>query len=95
MKNVSLSSLFKPIVPLFKRYHLTIFIVFVVSGLGYAVFTFSNLLETSSTDASYTSPIGAGSIDQATLERIKALHTSDSPTPALVTPPGRTNPFSE
>ena len=95
MKNISLVSLFRPIIHLFKHYHITIFIVFVVSGLGYAVFTFSNLLEASSTDSNYTSPIDAGSIDQATLQRIKALHTSDEATPAIVTPPGRINPFSE
>lgn len=95
MKDLTLSSLFKPIAPLFKKYHLTIFIVFVVAGLGYAVFTFTNLLGQTSTDSSYTSPISAGTIDQATLDRIKALHTSDQPTPAIVTPPGRTNPFSE
>jgi hypothetical protein len=95
MKKISLTSLFKPIIHLLKRYHLTIFVVFVVSGLGYAVFTFSHLLETSSTDTTYTSPIGAGSIDQATLQRIKALHTSDNATPAFVTPQGRINPFTE
>jgi hypothetical protein len=52
-------------------------------------------LEASSTDSSYTSPIGAGTIDQATLQRIKALHTSDEAAPAIVTLPGRINPFSE
>jgi hypothetical protein len=95
MKNITLSSLFKPIIPLFRKYHITIFIVFVVAGLGYAVFTFTNLLGATSTDATYTSPISAGTIDQATLNRIKALHTSDEATPALVTPPGRINPFTE
>jgi len=95
MKNLTLSSLFKPIIPLFRKYHLTIFIVFVVAGLGFAVFTFTNLLGQTSTDTTYTSPISAGTIDQATLDRINALHTSDEPTPAMVTPPGRINPFSE
>lgn len=95
MKDMSLSSLFKPIAPLFRKYHLTIFVVFVVAGLGYAVFSFTNLLSQTSTDSSYTSPISAGTIDQVTLDRINALHTSDEPTPALVTPPGRVNPFSE
>lgn len=95
MKDLTLSSLFKPIAPLFKKYHLTIFIVFVVAGLGYAVFTFTNLLGETSTDTTYTSPISAGTIDQATLVRIKALHTSSVPTPALVAPTGRTNPFAE
>jgi len=95
MKNLTVSSLFKPIVRMLKRYHITVFIVFVVAGLGYAVFTFTELLEQTSTDKTYTSPITAGTIDQATLDRIKALHTSDEATPALVTPAGRINPFSE
>ena len=95
MKKVNLASLFNPVIHTFMRYHITIFIVFVVSGLGYTVFTFSNLLGASSTDSSYTSKIGAGSIDQATLQRIKALHTSDEASPATVAPSGRTNPFSE
>lgn len=86
---------FKPIVRLFKRYHLTMFIVFVAAGLVFAVYTFTELLNETSTDASYTSPIGTGSIDQATLERIKELHTSDEPTPAHTPPAGRINPFSE
>jgi hypothetical protein len=95
MKDLTLSSVVKPIVPLLRKYHLTIFIIFVVAGLGYAVFSFTNLLSQTSTDSSYTSPITAGTIDQTTLNRIKALHTSDEPTPALVTPQGRINPFSE
>jgi len=95
MKNTSSSLQLKPLIRVFKRYHLTIFIVFVAAGLGTAVFTFTNLLGESSSDASYTSPIGAGTIDQATLERIKVLHTSDEATPTLVVPSGRTNPFSE
>jgi len=95
MKNTDLSSLLKPTAKIFKRYHLTLFIVFVTAGLAYAVLTFTQLLGESSTDTGYTSPISAGTIDQATLERIKALHTSDDPTPEIVIPTGRINPFSE
>jgi len=95
MKNLTLSSLFKPLGNIFRRFHMTIFIVFIVAGLAYAVLSFSMLLGESSTDSSYVSPITAGTIDQATLDRIKALHTSDTATPALVPTPGRINPFSE
>lgn len=95
MKNASASSLFKPLGTIFRRFHMTIFIVFITAGLGYAVTLFNTFLSESSTDMTYTSPIGAGSIDQATLERIKALHTSNEATPTPVTPPGRVNPFSE
>lgn len=97
MKNSgpSVSDTFKPVGKIFRKYHLTIFIVFITAGLVYAVFTFTQLFSDATTDTGYTSPINAGSIDQATLERIQALHTSDEPTPALITPAGRTNPFSE
>jgi len=79
----------------FGRFHLTIFIVCIVAGLSYAVLSFSELLGSSSIDTSYTSSIDAGSIDQATLERINSLHESDGKTPALTTPSGRINPFTE
>jgi len=95
MKNTNSPSQLSFFVRLLSRYHLTIFIVFVVACLGSAVFTFTNLLGESSTDTTYTSPIGAGTIDQATLERIKALHTSDEATPEIGLPSGRINPFSE
>lgn len=80
---------------IFTRFHLTIFIVFIAAGLSYAVMTFSALLDESSTDTTYTSPIDVGSIDQATLERINDLHTSDDKTPEFTTPSGRINPFAE
>jgi len=89
------TSFLKPIGTLFRKFHLTLFIVFITAGLSYAVITFNNLLIESSTDSTYVSPIGAGSIDQATLDRIKALHTSDEPIPASTQPAGRINPFSE
>lgn len=95
MKNADLATLLKPVGVIFRRFHLTIFIVFIVAGLGYAVLSFNTLLAQSSTDTSYTSPIDAGSIDQATLQRINALHTSENPTPPTTMPSGRINPFSE
>ena len=95
MKSASISISFKPITNILRRYHLTLFIVFVAIGLGFAVFTFTNILGEASTDSSYQSPINAGTIDQATLERIKALHTSDDNPSSLAPPSGRINPFVE
>ena len=74
---------------------MTFFIVILAACLGYAVMAFTTMLNQSSTDTTYTSPISAGSIDQATLERIKSLHTSDEVVPAATNPAGRINPFSE
>ena len=93
--NINFKALLKPVGSIFRRFHLTLFIVFITAGLSYAVYTFTNLLNESSTDSTYVSPHDAGSIDQATLDRIKALHTSDEPIPASTLPAGRVNPFSE
>ena len=95
MKNTDISTLFKPLAKIFRKFHMTIFIVCITAGLGFAVLTFNTFLTESSQDTTYTSPIGAGSIDQTTLERIKSLHTSSEATPELVAPGGRINPFSE
>ena len=95
MKNISLPFSLKSFSRLFKRYHLTIFIVFVTAGLGFAVFSFASLLAESSTDPAYNSPMTQGAIDETTLKRIESLHTSDSGSSTFVTPTGRINPFSE
>ncbi|RWZ78267.1 MAG: hypothetical protein EOT05_00680 [Candidatus Microsaccharimonas sossegonensis] len=94
MKNLSLPST-KPSGSLLKKHHLTIFIIFIVAGLGYAVFSFTQLLSRPSSDSSSTPRLTAGSIDQATLDRLKALHTSNETIPPRATPPGRINPFTE
>ncbi len=95
MKNITVSSLFKPIGRLFVRFHMTIFIIFIVAALTAAVMFLNSILGDTSDTQGYTSPISAGNIDQATLNRIKQLHTSDEPAPTLVLPSGRINPFAE
>ena len=95
MKNVSLGSIFKPIGMLLGRFHLTIFIVLIVAGLVGAVMLLNSVLADDSVDDGYTSSIGGGTIDQATLERIQSLHTSGEPLPAFTPPSGRINPFAE
>ena len=96
MKNMSLASIFKPVRILFKRFHLTLFIVFIVAALTGAVLLLNTMLtHLSDVDEGYTSSIEAGTIDQATLNRIKELHTSDEVVPANVLPTGRINPFGE
>jgi hypothetical protein len=95
MKRIRTNSFARLTRTFFRRFHLTVFIVCIVAGLSYAVISFSELLDSSSADTGYTSAIDAGSIDQATLERINNLHESDSKTTTLITPAGRINPFTE
>lgn len=93
MKNIS--SIFTSFGHQLAKFHMTLFIVFVAGGLTVAVLFLNNMLSDTSTADSYTSPIDAGSIDQATLDRIKELHTSDEGAPASAFPEGRINPFGE
>jgi capsule polysaccharide export protein KpsE/RkpR len=89
------SGMFKPIKKLFKRFHLTLFIILVVGGLSAAVLFINNTLKDSSVDPNYTSSINAGSIDQATLTRLNALHTSTEASAQPTLPAGHINPVSE
>lgn len=94
-KKTASINILKPIKKLTRRFHLTFFLVFIVAGLSGAILLINNTLEDSSTDPSYTSPINAGSIDQATLTRLNALHTSAEGSVAPVLPAGRVNPVNE
>lgn len=84
----------KPLGVFFRRFHLLIFFVLIVGCLSVAVIMINQTLTVSSPDT-YTSSIGAGSIDQATLERLQSLHPSSQPSPAPTLPSGRVNPFAE
>lgn len=92
---MTVGSLFKPFVRIFTRFHLTIFIVFIVAGLSYAVLLLNDMFIDTSGKDGYTPTNDTGSIDQATLDRIKQLHTSDEAVPPLDQSNGRTNPFGE
>lgn len=93
--NLDLSTVFKPIGRLFSRYHLTLFILFILACLTAAVLLLSAILNDASLGDNYQSPIGAGSLDQTTLDRINALHTSRDTLPPATEAQGRINPFSE
>jgi hypothetical protein len=85
----------KPLKALTKRFHLMLFFILVASGLSGAVLVINNTLQENSDDQTYTSSINAGSIDQVTLDRLNALHTSAQSTPAPALPAGRINPINE
>ncbi len=94
-KKSSMNKLSKPIGALFRRFHLTLFFVLIVACLASAVLLINNTLDTTAEERGYVSPINAGTIDQATLERVQQLHTSADDTSFPDIPEGRTNPFGE
>ena len=95
MKKQNSVDLLMPFKKLLKRFHLTLFIIFIAGGLSGAILVINNTLKDSSIDSNYTSSINAGSIDEVTLTRLNALHTSAEGSPAPILPAGRTNPVSE
>ena len=84
----------KPLGNFIKRFHLILFFILVAGLVAAAVLLINNAL-TEPSQEQYTSSINAGSIDQATLERIQSLHSSSQPTAAPALPEGRINPFAE
>jgi hypothetical protein len=95
VKKTSNNIVVKPFVALFKRFHLTIFFIFVIGCLAGAVLLVNDILTKDPDDPSYASSISAGKIDQATLQHIQSLHTSEAPGATPELPAGRVNPFNE
>jgi hypothetical protein len=94
-KRTSSINIMKPLKRLSKRFHLTLFFVFIVACLSGAVLLINNTLKDNAEDPTYTSSINAGNIDQETLNRINSLHTSAQNVPVSTLPAGRINPVSE
>jgi predicted class III extradiol MEMO1 family dioxygenase len=95
MKNLNIKSFTEPIVDIFRKYHVTIFIVVVVGGLVGAVLVLNNILQSSTDISGYTSTSSVTSFDQTTITRIKELHTSDDTSSVIIPSTGRISPFSE
>lgn len=84
----------KPFLAFLKRYHLVIFVVIVVLLLSVAILLLNGIVSIASgTDAPVQST--SSNFDQATIDRIKELKTSDQPSEPLDLSKGRINPFSE
>lgn len=95
MNNSDKKSIPKSVVQFFGRYHLTLFIVFLVGGLSTAVLVLNAVLIESANTDGYTSSLDMTTFDQATIDNVKKLRLS-SDTPAEFTlPDGRISPFAE
>jgi hypothetical protein len=97
MKNdINLNVILTPIADVFRRYHVTIFIVVVVSGLATAVILLDGILQSSTNITGLTPTVGVTTFDETTINRLAQLHTSsDTSSVDTTLPPGRISPFSE
>jgi len=94
-KRTNSVDILKPIKKLSKRFHLLFFFVFIVACLSGAVLLINNTLKDTTTDPGYVPPSAAGTIDETTLNRLNALHTSTQPVEPVVLPEGRISPVNE
>lgn len=95
MKNTNKISPFTAIAETFGRYHLTLFVVVLVGGLSTAVLMLNEILKQSSNPNGYTSSLDIASFDQATIDRLQRLKSSDEASTAPALPTGRLSPFAE
>lgn len=95
MKNtIDILSILTTLANGFRRYNLTIFIVVFVGGLATAVLMLNSTIQKSSDTTGYTATPQSTTFNQATIDRIKELHTSDMPVDTTLQS-GRLNPFNE
>jgi len=87
------SVLVRPIKILFKKFHVTIFIVITGGALFYAVVSLNNLVSQTSAGLSDNGSPNT-SFNQNTITELHKHHTSATTSPSQ-TGSGRTNPFAE
>lgn len=93
MKNLHFDK--QMIVSFFQRFHLVLFVVVVVALLSTAILLLSGVVNKASGMDSVPSGSTGSQFDEATIQRIEQLKTSDEPSEPLDLSQGRINPFSE
>ena len=74
----------------FHRYHIIIFVIVVLNGLSFATFLLYRVVIASASPAQDTT---STAFDQATIDKLSKLRSSDDSSSPLSLPSGRTNPF--
>ena len=93
MKDMHFSS--KTISNFLNRFHLVLFIVVVMLSLSVAVILLYSIVGKASGAESTALNGNGNAFDQATIDRIEQLKTSDQPSTPLDFSKGRINPFNE
>ena len=83
----------KPIINTIKRLNLVIFIVVIVCGLIFSIFTLTNILQQTTSDNSQPSNNNS-IIDLKTANSLNKLKTSSENSGYQTLPAGKINPFS-
>lgn len=93
--DISLDSIKKPLGHILRRYHVVLFVVLVIGGLGAAILILNNTINQSGLDDGYVSTANSTTFDKATIERVNQLKSRDQNSETIDFSKGRTNPFVE
>lgn len=92
--NITSASLKSTFSHILSRYHVLIFTIVVLGGLVVCMLLINEIIAQTGNSASATPAAAASDFDQATIDRIKQLHTADDNTQSdLDLSQGRINPF--
>lgn len=93
INNLSLDTIKAGLAAFFGRFHLVLYVIFVVGGLAVAVFLIYQII-LQATDVSTVDTQPASTFDQATIEKLESLHSSSENIQPLNLPENqRVNPF--
>lgn len=96
MKDLDLSQLGNSIATVFKRFHMTIFIVLVSAGLIAIVLMLNSTINMSTDSSDFTIQSDqADTFDQETIKQIQELQRINQDPDSTKLPSGRINPFVE
>lgn len=90
-QSLNLSQIQKSASQLLHRYHIIIFVLTVIGGLSLATFMINQAINSAAATAQTTDSVG--NFDKPTMDKIKALRTTDEAPDPLSLPSGRVNPF--
>lgn len=91
---ISPKAIKKAVFTFLHRFHVVLFVFFVLGGLAVVVLMLNNTIIASGDPGDYTPPTNSTAFDQATIDRIEELKTKDETITDLDLS-GRTNPFVE
>lgn len=95
MKDLNLSQIGKQIGDVFKRFHMTIFIVVIAAGLISVVLMLNSTINRSTDSSNLSTGSDATGFDQATMDKVQKLHEINQSKSSTKLPGGRINPFVE
>lgn len=90
--NISLGSINTLFVTLLRRYHVIIFTIIIIGGLGLAIYLLSGIVNQPIANGSTPA---ASTFDKTTIEKIQQLKTTADSVAPLDGSKGRVNPFVE